>query len=364
MSKTVTPRTLYIAPEKVRAVALDSMPDATDDFLARLGVTMDAADPIVREVMDALPTLTPGSAATPVQFLQHWMPKAITIVTQARTADKLLGRSVYGRWEDDSIVLPVIEHTGRPRPYGDSADVPLAGFNTTYEERTVVRFEEGLMTGPLEDARAAASKVRTSPHAAKRDAVAASFALETNAIAFYGWNDGAAHTYGILNDPNVEGYISVESNGATSPSTAWKDKTFDQIVRDINTAIAALRVQTGSNFNPYDDAFRIGIASASVDFLNAMNEHGLSVSEWIDKKFKKARIVPVPEFDGANGGENVMYVIADEINGNKAVEQVVPAALRLLGVERRAKGLFEAYTNATAGAFVQQPLGIVRCSGI
>ena len=351
-------------PTQVKVLALDSFPGATEDFLASLGVTMDSESTSLRYVMDGLPApLTSPSVTTPVQFLQHWMPKAIEIVTQARVADRLLGRTVAGDWHDEEIVVSILEHTGHTRPYGDNANSPLANYNTNYERRTIIRFEEGLMTGKLEEARAAASATKISAYDAKRAALATSFAIDTNAVAFWGYNDGLAHTYGILNDPNLLPALQPVPN--TAGDTEWSSKTFTEIVRDINTAISKLRQQTGSNFDPTADKFVLGVASAAIDYMNTLNEHGnKSVLEWFKETFPGGRVMVVPEFDKADGNQNCFYLILDRLNGSKVAEQFVPAAMRLLGVEQRAKGLFEAYTNATAGTMVEQPIGIVRVFGI
>ena len=42
----------------------------------------------------------------------------------------------------------------------------------------------------------------------------------------------------------------------------------------------------------------------------------------------------------------------------------MPTTLKLLGMEKRAKGVLEDYTSATAGVLVAQPTGIIRYSGI
>lgn len=349
---------------QVKGLALDSFPGATEEFLGQLGISMDSDSTSLRYVMDALPTLTTGSVTTPVQFLQHWMPKAIEIVTQARVADRLLGRTVAGDWHDEEIVVTILEHTGHTRPYGDNANTPLASYNTNYEKRTVMRFEEGLMTGKLEEARVAASATKISAYDSKRAALAASFAIDQNAIAFWGYNNGVGHTYGILNDPNLLPAQQVVPT-AVGSKYKWSEKDYHEIVRDINTAISKLRQQTGSNFDPTADKFVLGVASGSIDYLNTLNEHGSkSVMQWFKETFPGGRVMVVPEFDAAISGQNCFYIILDKLNGNKVVEQFVPATMRLLGVEQRAKGLFEAYTNALAGVMVEQPIGIVRYYGI
>lgn len=348
--------------DQVRGLAMDSFEGGTAEFLETLGIGCDCADEAVKYVMDALPPITEGSIITPWQFLQHWMPKAITVVTQACKIDDLVGRTIAGEWHDESIVQEIVEYTGHTRPYGDKTNTPLAGFNRVYEDRTIIRFEEGLMTGKLEELRTEAAGSRLSSYDARRAALASAFKLDQNAVGFFGYNLGRNKTYGLLNDPNLPNFGQVAKGAANS--TLWSTKTYHEIIRDINTAVAELRTQTGTNFDPDRDSFVLGVASNCVDFLLTENDHGKSAKEWFKTTFPKSRIVAVPEFTGAVGGENCFYVILDKLNGNKCVDQFVPAEFRLMGVEQKAKGLFELYTNATAGVMVLQPIGVVRKFGI
>ena len=356
----------FRAPKlRTEGYALDEAPEnlRTMDNLAKMGVSFDQNASAIKYVMDSMPTqtLTDPTAQVPVQLLQHWMNKVITVVTQATTADDFLGRSTVGEWYQEEIVLRVRELTGSLRPYGDHAQAPLAGYNWNEEARTIVRFAQGILTGALEEARLAAMGQKASAYESDRAALGLAFKLNTNAVAFYGYNIGRNKTYGILNDPNLPDYISVpEQDGETE----WSKKDFYGIVRDLNTAVAALQKQCGGNFIPSKHSFKIGLALSCDAYLNEVNEHGHSVREFIAKTWPKADIVAIPEFDNAAAGDNVFYLKLDELGGNPVAEQIVPAAVRLVGAVPRATGLYELYSDATAGCFVEQPLGIVRYFGI
>lgn len=353
---------LSIPAQKVRAYAMDA--DTTMTTLSNLGI--NANDRALREFMaysqDAAPApITTPTASTPVQFLQHWLPDAIKVVTKARVADRLLGRDIAGSWSQEEIVAPVLEHIGQARPYGDKTNDNLAEWNTNFERRTIVRFELDMEVGILEEERAAAMRVN-SP-AEKRVAIAEGLAIGMNDVAFNGYNGGANRTYGLLNDPNLPNYTAV-AQGA-SGDTKWSTKTFNEITADIKTAMSALRLRSGSNFDPYSDASVLGIADAAIDMLATVNSLGSqSVREWIAMTYPKCRIESVPQFTGANGNANVFYLFAEEINGRKVANQYIQDTLRLLGVEKKSKGFVESYSNATAGVLVAQPVGIVRYTGI
>ena len=362
---------MSMRPTQVRAFTFDEFPKATVKDLAKLGVTFDEADLGVRAAMDAAPNLvTTPSVATPLQFLQWWMPGMIEVVTRARRADAVMGRSIVASWEEEEVVMTVKENVGQPQPYGDLTDVPLVSYNTNFVKRTNVRFELGIQTGKLEDARAARMKI--NPYNEKRASVAGAVAIGLNEIAFKGYdsydaasNPDGGNTYGMLNAPELPSTGTLAATGTGSART-FASKTYLNICADFMTIMSDLRVQTGDNFNPETDEVTFAIATSAYQYLDTQNELGTqSVREYIQKQYKGARFVSVPELDNM-GGSNVhgMYVIAGSIEGRKCVDQLVTAALRLLGVEPKIKGTLEGYTFSTAGFVAYQPLGVLRYTGV
>ena len=233
--------------EKVRdGFALDSAEGVMHsvEALERLGIGMEP-NMHLQMVMDAMPTngVTTASNQVPVQFLQHWMNRFITVMTQACKADELLGRTTIGEWFQESVVLRVRELTGTVRPYGDHAQPPIAGYNWNYEDRTIVRFSQGILTGKLEEQRMAAVGQKASAYESDRAALSLAFKLNQNAVAFFGYNLGRNKTYGLLNDPNLTDYVQVPAVdlGGGETTTKWEDKDFYEIVRDLTVMVRPSR---------------------------------------------------------------------------------------------------------------------------
>ena len=350
-----------IPADKVNADAMDGA--TTETTLDALGVhyTAHAMDEFRVYANDAAPALqTTPSNMTPVQFLQYWIPEMIKIVTASRDADEILGRDFAGSWEDEEIVQPVIEYTGKPRVYGDKTTFNLASFNINYETRTIVRFEQDVEVGKLEEARAA--KQRVDAQGTKRDAAATALAINANDIAFNGYNAGNNKTYGLLNDPALPAYTAFPQGSAGS--TTWASKTFNEIVSDIKAMMSALRVRSGNNFKPERDACTLALSVAVIDQLQTVNQlGGMSVLEWLNKTFPGCRVTSAVQLDGANSAANVAYLFADTIDGKKVIAQYMQDALRLVGVEQGAKNFKEVYSNATAGVMLRIPVGLVRYTG-
>lgn len=362
MERQTTQIRSYIPASKVRSFAWDSK--TTEQTLDKLGIGFEKN--ALNEMqsfygMDAAVTgVTTPSITTPIQFLQHWLPGFVEVVTAAREIDSIVGRTIAGNWHDESIVQGILERTGQAVPYGDHTDIPLASWNTNYEQRDIVRFEEGIQVGVLEEARAGAMNI--SSQTEKRAAAAESLAIELNNIGFFGYNEGNNKTYGFLNDPNLPAYTTVATG--TGLSTTWASKTYAEIVADLRTAFAALRVQTGNLFKPERDRAKLAISVACMEYLNVENEFGKSVYDFLKQNYPNVTIESAVQLDGANSGANVFYLFAESINGKPVIHQFVQDVFRLIGVEKKAKVFLEDYSNATAGILVTQPIGIVRYSGI
>lgn len=267
--------------------------------------------------MDAsAPLQTTPSITNPVQFFQYWAPEAVEYVTQARTIDEIVGRTIAGSFEDEEIVTTALERTGSAQPYTDTANIPLASWNQNFVTRSIVRFEEGLEVGYLEAMRA--SRMRIDTQAQKKEAVAESLAIEHNNVGFYGYSNGQNKTYGLLNDPNLTPYRTV-ATGAKG-QTDWSAKTFLEITADIITAVGQLQKQLRGHFNPIRDSFTMSLSLASTQYLNTMNELGTkSVYTWIKETYPNARIVASPEMGRAQTAA-LMYSICTL---TKSAEQIL-----------------------------------------
>lgn len=308
--------------------------------------------------------LTSPSITTPVQFLQNWLPGFIRVITAARKIDEIVGMTTVGSWEDEEIVQGILEYTGNAVPYGDYANVPLSSYNANFERRTVVRYEKGIKVGSLEEARAA--RIRVNAAAEKRGAAALALEIERNKTGFYGYNSGADRTYGYLNDPNLPNYGSLP-NGASGFST-WAKKTTLEIIADIQAAAAALQTNSQDTINPRDIETTLTLPTAVVQYMATVTTLGYSVEQWVKNTYPKMRIVSAPQLNAANGGANVFYLQADQVEDGASDDsrvwvQVVPAKFQSLGVERQSKAYVEDYTNATAGVFLKRPYAVVRYTG-
>lgn len=349
---------------------MDEMPAEFQsmDALKMQGVDYNAAalEGAMAHAMDEAPAATgAGSLNNPWFYLNYLAKKPITVVTQRTTIDEILGRSSEGSWANASITKQFRELTGRSAPYDDfvESSAPRANRAYSYESRDVIRLSAGLIVTELESRQAAMIPGQYSPNMDKREAVSLLFKLDRDAIGYFGYRLGTAKCWGLLNDPNLSAFEAVAAG--EGGDTEWAEKTFHEIIADLMTAVAKVQSGLKANFVPATSAFKLVIPVGCDQYLGKVPEcGGKTVREWIKDQWPKCKVVVSPVFDGALGGENVFYVIVDKVGTSPVAEQFVPASLFMVGSMKREAGYSELWSMATAGTFVEQPLGIGRFFGI
>lgn len=353
----------------IQGFAMDEAPVEFQkmDALTMQGVSYNskALAAAMENAEDSAPTVTgEGSINTPWFYLNYLAKKPITVVTQRTTIDEAVGRSSEGSWANASITKQFRELTGRTAPYDDFVESAAPRVNRAYrfESRDIIRLSAGLIVTELESRQAAMVPGQYSPNQDKREAVALMFKLDRDAIGYYGYRLGTAKCWGLLNDPNLDPFYQV---AAGTDGTTWEKKTFHEIIADLMTAVAQVQKKCKAHFVPASSKFKLVIPVSCDPYLGKVPEcGGKTVREWIKDQWPKCEIVVSPVFDGALGGENVFYVIVDTIGTGPSAEQFVPASLFLVGAMKREAGFSELWSMATAGTFVEQPIGIGRFYGI
>lgn len=316
--------------------------------------------------MDNLqPPVTIPTAGVPVQFLQYMTPGLVHVLTNARRGDEVTGVQVMGSWEDEQIVFGIIEALGIATPYTDYENTKFSSYNNNFIYRSVVNFSLGIRVGMKEEARAA--RINIDSAAEKRGSAALQLEIQRNAINFYGFNGGNNYTYGILNDPSLPAYEVVPEG--VSLSTQWQYKTLLEIIADIQFAISQLRTQSGDQIDPERLNLRLVLPTSVVDYLSKIADFGYSVRKWIKDSYASISIVSCPEFDLANGGENVGYLFAERVedastDGKLVWNQGIQTKFLVLGVAKYENYYTESYLMSTSGATLKRPIALTRFTGI
>lgn len=312
-----------------------------------------------------LPGLLASGSATPIQFLQAWLPGFVRMITSARKIDELIGIQTVGAWEDEEVIQGVIEHKGQAVPYTDHGNIPLASWDVGYARRTVVRFESGMSVSVLEEARSSRANIATA--AEKRNGSGLFLEVQRNRVGFYGYNDGFNNTYGFLNEPSL--LPALTAAAGAGGSTKWKDKTFLEITADIRQVLTDLQVKSMDNVDPENTPIRVALPTGTNQYLTVTSNFGNSVRNWMTENYPNVTFVTAPELVGAVGGTDVMYAYPDSLedgssDGGNVWGQLVQSKFYALGVEKRSKNYIEDYSNGTAGTLLKRPYAVSRMVGI
>lgn len=310
----------------------------------------------------------PAGIPNLLQFFTNIAPGLVKIVTTPRRADDLIGVDVVGSWEDEHIITRLMESLGVAAPYTDEGNIPLASYNPGAESRTIVRFESGFKTGPLEEARG--TKSDYDVRAEKRAAAVFTLDYTRNLIAFRGYNDGQNRTFGILNDPGLPAFVTVPAGD--SGDTEWATKTFLEITADIRLFMSTLRTRSGDTVDPNTAQITFALPPSAMDAWGIVADIGtVSVIDWLNNTYRNVRVISVPEFENANAGESVAMIWADSApegdgstDNGRTWMQMVPERLRMIGSETGAKHYVEDHSNATAGVILKRPFLVAAFQGL
>lgn len=300
-----------------------------------------------------------------VQFYQTWTPGFTFVVTKKRKIDSLIGITIVGEWDSQEVVNSELNLTGNAVEYGDTTNVPLASYNPNFNRYTMVRFEEGMMVGRLEESRA--SRINLNSAASKREAAANALEIIRNSVGFNGFNNGLGRTFGFLNAEDLPAYVTAGTKAAGG--TTWAKGTYLEIVADLLTQISSIRTSSGEQVDPSEMNMTLAVATNARDYLGKVSEFGNSVMEWLNDTYPKIRVESAPELVGANSGQSVCYLYADRIDDlstddGKVFVQMIGSKFTTLGVEMKAKGYLEDYSNALAGVALKRPWAVFRMTGI
>lgn len=385
---------LELEPNAIKMLAMD------EEKVNKLGIGL----PNVNQALNVQNQLAMDSdivnpvgvikVGTPAQFLQAWLQGILYIMTVARKCDVLAPQVMVGSWEDQLVVQQHLERFGTVGIYKDHGDVPLTSWNLIYEHRDILRFELGMQIQRLEDSRANAMNVNNAME--KRASIALSFEMLRNDIFFHGYSAGGMRVYGMLNDPNMPNFVQVKQNA--SGKTAWAEKTVNEIISDVLTAMRMLRLQSGANIDPKNTPLVLALPLSVVDLLHNVdgaNSYGYTVQKWLNENYPNIRVEAIPQFDKALGcptgikndawnidypssaggggetvdGTNVFYLYAEKVAGSGTDDgasfvQLIPSKIQPLNTVMTMKGWTEGFTSAYAGCFVKRGYAITRFFGI
>lgn len=310
-----------------------------------------------RTMDGGLSALTPFNTAMPAGLLTSISPKMVDIILRERTAEKVIGgKDKLLEWEQENIIIPIVEKVGETKPYSDFDNAPATGTNATFVYRGHHRYSTAVQVGRLQSMQM--SSARVSLEQTNMDAALESLAITFNNIAFNGYGDpnGKYPIKGILTDDTLP---PIKATTFKKDGTA----TFKQVYDDIRNAIQELIIQSGNHLNLLSP-FRVCMANSVFMMLTEINELGTTpVADALKAVIPNISFEMIPEFEKAHSNTNdVFYIIGENSVGGVAVTGDLGFSELALSSNTVA---YENHTSqilssGTVGAVFYKPYNVVR----
>lgn len=303
--------------------------------------------------MDAA-LVTAPNIHVPVQLLSYWDPKAIDVLTAKRSASEIFPEVRKGSFASQQIFFHQRENTGNTKPYSDFSESGMASVNYNFPSRGVYRMQTHIVLGDLESEMSGEAKINLL--ADKQRAAATAIAIDSNKYFLFGI--AGRNIYGILNDPDLLPSIPpVTVDGKIK----WADKTTQQRYNDVLALFGELATQL-QGLADQESPITLAVSPSMNVMLGAATDFNVSVMDMLNKFFKRLKIVVVPELE--NAGTQTMFMVVDEVMGQRTGELLVPEKFRNYPVFRFHSSISQKVAAATAGAVVYNPAAIATMTGM
>ena len=310
--------------------------------------------------------ITAPNVNAPFGALAYIRPKAVEMLVAPMVADRLSEAQKNGNWGDEAVIIKTKEYKGGTSPDdGTSSDVFLAKVNYTPVNRGVYYYATGWYS--TDRAEATAGAFQENYRAEQAEAAMRTMAIDRNNFFFNGVSikGSSLPIYGLLNDPNLEAYNVVASEGG---QTAWASKSPESIANDITAGYAKLNEQSnglvGDGIESGRGKLVLAVAGNSEPQLNRTNTYGKTARAMLKETYgDKLEIVSVPQFNRANSSSDVFYLIYREAGYETFINSYVEMA-RAYPLFIKDSTVSQKISGATSGCILQYPMFVARFTGI
>lgn len=324
-------------------------------------VTVDSRSQNAAPAMITAPNLN-----APIGALAYIRPKAVEVLTAPRVSDRIAVAQKNGSWGDEIVNIKVKEFTGATSPDdGLSSDVFQVKTNYDNVVRGIYYYATGWLS--TDRAEASAGGFAENYRADQADGAMRTLAIDRNKFFFEGVSVKglAAPVYGLLNDPALSAYITVQAEGA---NLVWSAKSPEAIANDITNAYAQLNTQSaglvGEGVESGRGKLKLAVASEAFPHLNRANTYGKTANAILQETYgDRLEIVSVPQFSNANSSADVFYLIYEEAGYETIINSYVEMA-RAYPLFTKDSTVSQKISAATSGCIVQYPMFVVRYTGI
>ena len=321
--------------------------------------------------MDAMPTLaTDPNSAVPAMLTTFIDPSIYEIVFAPTKAAEVLGEQKKGDWITDTVMFPVVEHTGEVSSYDDYSEQGRAGANTNWPQRQNYVFQTVLNYGDREIERAGLARINwiSEIEAAGADILN----RYTNHIYLFGVY--GLQNYGLTNDPNLPAALTpaTKAAGGVTWFTAGgaPNATANEVYNDIVAMYAAL-VTANNGLVDKSTPMTLAMSPGSEVALTFTNSFNVNVEDLLKKNFPNMKVVSVPQFGAGSaelgqgiGAGNLVQLHADSVQRQQSGFCAFSEKMRSHPIVRQLSSFKKKITAGAWGSVIRMPIAFSQMLGV
>lgn len=322
--------------------------------------------------MDAAGTLTTTpNSGIPSMLTTMIDPTIIEILFAPNKAAEIIGENQKGSWLDDTIMFPVVEHTGEVSSYGDFSENGHSGVNTNWPNRQSYLFQIVKEYGERELARAGLSKLNW---VSEIDKAAATILNKFQNVTYFFGVQGLLN-FGLLNDPNLPASLTPGVKATNTPF--WINQTTGavtaqatEVYADIQSIFANLVANSGGLIEATDKLVLSMSPSVAVA-LTATNTFNVNVYDLLKKNFPNIRFETAVQYgkltasnpQGIAAG-NLVQMICETVEGQQTGFAAYNEKMRAHSIIKVMSAFKQKVSAGTWGTVIRQPFAIASMLGV
>jgi len=320
---------------------------------------------------DAQPSLqSDPNSALPVMLTTMIDPEVVRFVFAPTEFADICGEVRKGTWLDETILFPVVEHTGEVAPYGDDFNSGASGVNMNWPPRQSYLFQIIKQYGQRALERAGLGKI---DYVSEIDKAAADVVNRFHNLA-YAFGILGLINYGMLNDPALPASLTpgVKANGN---GNVWifnnlPNASANEVYNDILALYQSLISRTYGLVNKKSKLTLVMSPGSemAMDFANGFNVH---TSDILAKAFPNLTIKTAPQYgvlsaanpQGITGG-NFVQLFAEEFEGTKTVMAAFNEKQRAFPIIKEMSSFKQKVASGVWGTVIRRPLAVASMIGV
>jgi hypothetical protein len=331
-----------------------------ESFRRNFALAMDAAGTL---------TTTPNSGV-PSMLTTMIDPTIIEILFAPNKAAQIIGEVQKGSWIDDTIMFPVVEHTGEVSSYGDFSENGHSGANTNWPNRQSYLFQVVKEYGERELERAGLAKLNW---VSEIDKAAATVLNKFQNLTYFFGVSGLLN-FGLVNDPNLPPSLTPGTKATNSPfwisNTGEVTATANEVYTDIQSIFANLVANSGGLIEATDKLVLAMSPSVAVA-LTATNSFNVNVYDLLKKNFPNIRFETAVQYgklsatnpQGIAAG-NLVQMICESVEGQDTGFAAYNERMRAHAIIKAMSSFKQKVTGGTWGTVIRQPFAIASMIGV